>query len=144
MRQHVFAFLVALAVWMIANTASSLWLNREWARSTSIIEGRCQQHRSLLGWDIVQCTIVPADPANECLHSCLGRVIYQGKCSPQPGSGMACWEQPAIVPIFQVVGPCRWRNGGTSCSCDIDDPENVETRTNNATEGTVCYEEPFA
>jgi hypothetical protein len=109
-----------------------------------MIEGRCQQHRSLLRWDIVQCEIVQAEPENLCLHSCLGHLIYQGKCSSQPGSGMACWEELAMVPVFQVVGPCRWRDGGTTCSCDVDDPENVETRTGVFVVGTVCYEEPFA
>jgi len=142
MRQHVFAFLVALVVWVSGSTIINVTLPEASARSTSMVEGRCEFEYVPIDWWQQGCQILDT----ECMGSCTGLARLDNRCKPVTGTGWVCRDYDATVPVYYFEAPCRWMDTplGRGCQCDVNGPNVFRYPMELQTLGKWCTEGELA
>ncbi len=115
MRQHVFAFLVALAVWLGIAAVVGTVCHQSKAQSTLVVG------TSELGLICGRYAVVIRDRATctttgPCSGDCYGRMYYFERCEPAAQGG-DCVERWRTVPIYHAHKPCE-ENAIGLCWCD--------------------------
>ncbi len=119
MRQHVFAFLVALVVWIAANVPLALLNGRVYAQSpsggtTSGLDFSCNQVAELVKEAERSCN----DRGGFCTGKCVADFVTYGYCGLPLQSRYECYEYITTRPVWREETDCVWRNGVCTCGED--------------------------
>ena len=119
MRQHVFAFMVALAVWAVGNMVIALLDVRVYAQSsnaatTSGLDYSCNQVAELVQEVQRTCT----STGGSCTGRCIADFVTYGYCGLPLQSRYQCYEYVTTRPVWREQTDCVWRNGICTCGTE--------------------------
>jgi hypothetical protein len=104
MRQHVFAFVVALAVWVGTSIILQIPYYESAAQSisagTSVVGLECKRYAAF-AFDRATCSTT-----GPCSGDCYGRMYYWERCEPSQQNG-DCTERQKEVDIYNAQKKCN-------------------------------------
>ncbi|GIV16133.1 MAG: hypothetical protein KatS3mg022_1568 [Armatimonadota bacterium] len=110
MRQHVFAFVVALAVWVVIGIAHTGFTALRANAQTGDIWSRCVRVAYPIGNAEKRC-VPPA-----CSSNCRGRVVLGGQCEVPGPPNTTCVAFYSLTPVYYIYSTgCVYYAG--SCYC---------------------------
>lgn len=104
MRQHVLAFAVALAVWILLNGAGLILSSIQVQAQTSVVQARCFRYAVPLGFSENHCT---PQLDGTCSGYCSGEIVLAGECVYSGEPNRIChqtWNENS--PVYSIFAPC--------------------------------------